>query len=210
MLKKLVAVLIVAMMSFVGTNAFAKAGGKKMMHGKGKVAKETGVRMHEGGGDHFLKMLDMLELSGEQKKAVETLHRSHRKEVIRKEADVEVAEIELQEITSQTPINMDEAETKVRTIATLRADLEIMHLKTKEAIKAKLTTEQLATLHKLMAAARQEKCEEMGGMGPKGCKMGGKSEKCKMMGDNPGGMKGGDDQSSAKGKEEMGEHSHHH
>jgi len=224
MFNKMAAVLVVVALSFAAGNASAKmGGGKRGMACEGKCGEEKGMMMPGDGMAHrFMKMVAMLELAPEQKKAVETIHLAHRKDVIRKEADIDVAEIELKEIMGKEPVNLDEVENKVRAIANLRADLEIMHLKTKEAIKAQLTPEQLVKFKKHLAAEMMERMDDMGGKGhmdcadKEGCKMGGKMEgkmahkmaekiadkmegkmegktkKCNMMGEAAGGMNDSD------------------
>lgn len=228
MLNKMAAVLIMLMMCLAAGNASAKTGGKKMMDCKGKCGEEKGMMMKDGGmADRFPRMVEMLGLDPEQKKAVETIHFTHSKEVIRKEADIDVAEIELREIIGKEPVNVEEAEKQIRTIAALRADLDIMHLKTKEAIKTKLTPEQLVKFKKHLAAEMMERIEDKGGMGKDGCKMGGmgkdgckmdgkmggKTKKCNMMGDEAGAMKASTAEVAppeAMAEKMKAEHSHHH
>jgi Spy/CpxP family protein refolding chaperone len=171
MCKKMTAVLIGVLMSFTAGNAFAMmGGGKGMMGGRGG-----------GMADHFMMMVDILDLNAEQQKAVETIHYAHRKEVIRKAADIDLAEVELQEITGKEPVNMADAEKKIRAIAALHADLDIMHLKAKVAVKAKLTPEQLEKMEKHMAAGMKYKMKDMGGMGMGCCQMACKSKNCAML-----------------------------
>lgn len=228
MRKKLVAVAVAMLMSFVAGSASAMmGGGKGMMDGKGRDGDGKGMMMKgEGLAGHFMKMVDMLELTGDQKKAVEAIHFAHRKELIRKEADIDVAEVELQEIMGKEPVKMEEAEKKIRAIAAFHADLDIMHLKAREAVKAKLTPEQLEKLKKHMAEAMKEKMEDkggmkMGGMDMGGGKMAGKSKNCAMMGDDSGGAKAADADAAgkdvkkdaapeAKSEEKKADHSAHH
>ena len=194
--KKITVVLIVALMSFVVGNASAMmGGGKGMMDGKGA-----------GMGGHFMKMVAMLGLNAEQQKAVEAIHYTHHKEVIRKAADIDVAEVELQEIMGKEPVNVAEAEKKIRAIAALQADLDIMHLKAKAAVKAKLTPEQLEKMEKHMVAGMQGKMDDMDGMDRDCGMMACKSKKCcEMMG-----AVGGAKASAAGQAEEKKEHSSHH
>lgn len=210
MRKKMAAVLMVVTMCFAAGNAAAKMGGDKGMMACSKCqdGKDKGMQMKgEGMAGRFMKMVEMLELNGEQKKAVEALHFAHHKEVIRKEADIDVAEVELQEILATEPVNLAEAEKQIRAISALRADLEIMHLQTKEAVKAKLTPAQVEKMKKHMAAGMEEQMEDMGGMGMgmEGCKMGGKAKKCDMMKDESG-----EAAHKSKVAEKKADHSHHH
>lgn len=197
MCKKMTAVLIGVLMSFTAGNAFAMmGGGKGMMDGKG-----------DGMADHFMMMVDILDLNAEQQKAVETIHYAHRKEVIRKAADIDVAEVELQEIMGKEPVNLADAEKKIRVISALHSDLDVMHLKAKVAIKAKLTPEQLEKMNKHMAAGMKDKMKDMSDMGRGCCQIACKSKNCAMMrGDS--GVKASDADTAAKA--EKAEPSSHH
>lgn len=197
---KMTAVLFVVLLSFTAGNASAMMGGDKgMMDGKG-----------EGMGGHFMRMVEMLELNAEQQTAVAAIHYTHRKEVIRKAADLDVAEVELQEIMGKEPVNVGEAEKKIRAIAALQADLDIMHLKAKAAVKAKLTPEQLKKMEKHMAAAMHGKMDGMGGADMDCGMLACKSMKCcEMMGGAPGGAKPTDADPAGKAEEKKSEHSGH-
>lgn len=215
MFKKIAAVLMVVGLSLGAGSVSARMGGDKgMLEHRGHGGDEMGrMPKADGMAGRFKMMIEMLELNGEQRKAVEAIHFAHHKEVIRKEADIDVAEIERQEIMGKEPVNVEEAEKKIRAIADLRADLEIMHLKAKEAIKAKLTPEQLEKMKKHMAAGMEEKMDDMGGMAMGGCRMGGKSRKCNMMKDASGIEKAADADSAGKdamGGERKREHARHH
>ena len=128
----------------------------------------------KGKDHHFLHQVFMLELTEEQEKTIEAIHFSHMKEAVLKKADMKVAEIELQEILVKEPVIMSEAEKKIRAIADLRADLEIMHMKEREAFKAILTPEQLEKLNKELRAKRHEIMIGKHGMGMHGSKMHGR------------------------------------
>ena len=119
----------------------------------------------KGKDHHFLHQVFMLELTEEQEKTIEAIHFSHMKEAVRKKADMKVAEIELQEILVQESVIMPEAEKKIHAIADFRADLEIMHLKEREAFKAILNPEQLEKLNKQLRADRHHMMVGKGGMG---------------------------------------------
>lgn len=198
--KKMTAVLFVVLLSFAAGNAAAMMGGDKgMMDDKG-----------EGVGDHFMKMVEMLELNAEQQTAVAAIHYTHRKEVIRKAAELDVAEVELQEIMGKEPVNVGEAEKKIRAIAALQADLDIMHLKAKAAVKAKLNPEQLKKMEKHMAAGMHGKMEGMGGGGMDCDMMACKSKTCcDKMGGASGGAKPSDAGPAGKAEEKKSGHSGH-
>ena len=84
MRKKMAVVLLVATMGLAAGSAVAMKGGDKGMMGcKCKDGGEKCMEMKgEGMAGRFAKMVDMLELNADQKKAVETIHFAHHKEVI--------------------------------------------------------------------------------------------------------------------------------
>lgn len=220
MCKRMVVVLLAAMMSFAAGSAFAmKDGDHGMMDCKCMGGGEKGMMMDgKGMAGRFMMMAEMLELNAEQQKALEVIHFAHHKEVVRKTADIDVAVIELQEIRGKEPVKVEDAEKKIRAIAALRADLEIMHLKTKESVKAKLNPEQLEKMKKHMAAGMDGKMEEMDGCKMEDCmndccKMGGKAKKCDMMKDHSGGGKAPHAEAAgkdAKADDKKSDHSKHH
>lgn len=213
MCKKMTAVLFTVLMCFAAGNAFAMKGHDKGMMDCNKCMDGGGKEMRmdaKGMAGRFMMMAERLELNADQKKAVEAIHFAHHKEVVRKEADLEVAEIELQEVMAKEPVNTEEAEKQIRAIAALHADLDIMHMKAKEAIKAQLTPEQVEKMKMHMAAGMEEK---MAGTGMADCKMDPKTKKCRMMKDDSGRAKA--PRAAAAGKaaraeEKKAEPSHQH
>jgi len=104
--------------------------------------------------DHVLKAISMLDLTDEQQQEIQTIRFLYAKDMVRKKADIDVASIELHEILVMDAVDMKIAEQKIRQVASLRGDLEIMNLKLREQIKAKLTPEQLEQLQKYMPYKR--------------------------------------------------------
>ncbi len=104
--------------------------------------------------DHVLKAISMLDLTDEQQQEIQTIRFLYAKDMVRKRADIDVASIELQEILAADGVDMPLAEQKIRQVSSLRADLEVMSLKLREQIKAKLTPEQLEKLQKDMPYKR--------------------------------------------------------
>ena len=107
--------------------------------------------------DHVLKAISMLDLTDEQQQEIQTIRFLYAKDMVRKRADIDVASIELQEILAADGVDMPLAEQKIREVASLRADLEVMNLKFREQIKAKLTPEQLEKLQKDMPYKRMRR-----------------------------------------------------
>lgn len=208
MLRKLVAVCFVVLLVFAAGSASAMM----MGGGKGKSEADKGMMAGDGMAGHFLHMAQQLDLTDAQKKDIAAIHFAFKKDSIRKKADMDVAEVELHEIQSKDPVNMEEAEKKIRAAAAFRADLELMHLKMKEAVKAKLTPEQREKLEKNMAEKQHDKAEDMGGMGmmedKKSAKMKMK-KKCMDDSENSTGAEEKAGEGNATDKEEKSEHSSH-
>lgn len=191
MKKVLFIALALMLLGGLAADADAMMGGK--MHGKqdkgmgkmdmGMGKHEMGSGMHEG---HMMKKVMALGLDDKQKEAVQAIHFRWKKEAIRKNADIEIAEMELKEILSKDPVDIKAAEQKIRQIETLKADMHVSHLKIHEEVKAKLTPEQKKKLHSMM---------EMGPMGMGMGHMGGVDRMggCMMM----QGMDHGDDKPAA-------------
>ncbi len=64
------------------------------------------------------------------------------KEGIRKRDELQIAAIELREILAKDPVDIKVAEAKLKQIASVRADIQLSHIKTVEEIKSKLTKEE--------------------------------------------------------------------
>lgn len=138
----------------------------------------------------MLDMKDQLGLSLQQEQALRDLRAAFEKEAIQRGAEVRVAEVELREALAQDQVDLGRAETLVRKIAGLRAELRLARLRALEKGKAVLTPAQLA---KFREAGHQMTRGRMGGpgsmRGPGG--MGGGQMGPGMMGPGgPGGMGG--------------------
>lgn len=93
-----------------------------------------------------------LGLSAQQVEALERLRADFQKEVVRRDADIRVAELDLATLLRGAgPGDLAPAEAKVREIERLRADLRIARLRAIEQAKALLTPEQRETLARLVA-----------------------------------------------------------
>jgi Spy/CpxP family protein refolding chaperone len=171
-MKKLV--LFLAVVLLVGMSVSAYAMNKKGMAGKG---------MH---GEQMMKeKFEALGLDEKQKETVMAIHLKTKKEMVRKKADVEVAQIELKELLGKDPVDLQAAEAKVKQIEALKTDMKMTHIRTREEVKKVLTPEQ-----KKKFAALHHGCMECGeGAGGMGCGMHemkgmkGNCKDCKMMKD---------------------------
>ena len=102
----------------------------------------------------MLHRRDELKLTPEQVQALEGLRADFQREAIRREADIRVAELDLQALLQVEPVDLARVEAKVREIAQLQADLRVARIRVIEQGKAQLTPEQRTTLKTLLAAPR--------------------------------------------------------
>ncbi|MGH7319984.1 MAG: Spy/CpxP family protein refolding chaperone [Candidatus Rokuibacteriota bacterium] len=95
-----------------------------------------------------------LGLTPEQATRLEALRADFARELIRREADIRIAEMDLAALLEAEPLDLGQVEAKIREAAQLRADLRIARLRTIEQGKAVLTAEQRARLQTLLGAGR--------------------------------------------------------
>lgn len=95
-----------------------------------------------------------LGLTPEQVRRLEDLRTDFARAAIRGDAEIRVAELDLQALLEAAAVDMARVESAVRRVAQLRADLRIARLRTLEAGKAVLTTDQRARLEALLAPGR--------------------------------------------------------
>jgi Heavy-metal resistance len=98
----------------------------------------------------LLRNREKLGLSDDQVKKLEQLRADFEKESIKNEADVRVAEIDLTNLLQAQNTDLAKAETKIREIEKLRADLRIARIRAIEKGKALLTAEQRKKLPDLI------------------------------------------------------------
>ena len=91
-----------------------------------------------------------LGLSADQVSRLETLRGDFSREAIRRDADIRIAELDLNLLLEQDPMDLAKVETKMREVAQLRADLRIARLRAVEGGKAVLTPEQRTRLQTLL------------------------------------------------------------
>jgi Heavy-metal resistance len=106
-----------------------------------------------------------LGLTPEQVTRLEGLRDGFAREAIRRDADLRIAELDLQALLDQDPLDMTKVETKVREVAQLHADLRITRLRTIEQGKALLTPEQKARLLAVLGGGRLPR--QSAGVGPR-------------------------------------------
>lgn len=97
---------------------------------------------------HWLH-LQSLKLSEKQKEALKEIENTAAKDLIRKSADEQIAEIELRELLDKDSVDLKAVETKLKEIAAIRTETQLIIIKSMENMKAKLTPEQREILKKV-------------------------------------------------------------
>jgi DNA gyrase/topoisomerase IV subunit A len=107
----------------------------------------------------MLRNREKLGLSDEQVRRMEQLRTDFEKESIRKEADLRVAEMDLETLLDAPNVEMGKAEAKVREIEKTRADLRIARIRAIEKAKALLTPDQRKKLQEILSDAPASRSE---------------------------------------------------
>lgn len=123
----------------------------EMMRGMGMV----GPGFH-GRRDHerplislMLMWQDQLGLSADQERTLRELRTNFEKESIKRTAEIDVAELELNGLLESDKVDVAKVEVLAKKIAMLQAELRVGRVKTLEAGKAVLTPEQAAKFERL-------------------------------------------------------------
>jgi Spy/CpxP family protein refolding chaperone len=99
---------------------------------------------------HLHRMhLQNLNLDEKQKETLKEIENSVTKELIRKRADEQIAEVELRELFEKDTVDLNAVETKLKRIATIKIETQLIFIKSIEKMKTKLTPEQREILKKI-------------------------------------------------------------
>jgi len=123
--------------------------------------------MHGGmmGGEHGMwKQLMSLGLDEKQTAALKALHNRTMKDMIRKTAEKQVAELELKDLMDRDQVDMKAVEAMVKKIESLETEMKLAHIRAHEEMKATLTPEQRKKLKEMKAGGHGPGCSMMGGM----------------------------------------------
>jgi Spy/CpxP family protein refolding chaperone len=101
--------------------------------------------------------LQSLKLDGKQKEALKEIETGVAKELIKKKADEQIAEIELREILDKDAVDLKAVETKLKQIAAIRTETQLIAIKSMEKMKAVLTSVQREMLKKIRPMAQRTK-----------------------------------------------------
>ena len=99
----------------------------------------------------ILRNREKLDLSAAQVKSLEQLKNDFQKESIRRDADLRVAEMDLNGLLVADKVDMAKVDAKVREIERLRSDLRIARIRTIQKGKEVLTADQRKRLQELLA-----------------------------------------------------------
>jgi Spy/CpxP family protein refolding chaperone len=114
--------------------------------------------MHKSGGPGlFLKHAEALELTDRQVSELESIRQAHKKNAIRKRAEIKIAEMELGEILGADRTDFGKARAKLSQIGSLKQDLRLDCLSGIEKAQKVLTAEQLGKFKTL----KKKPCKEM-------------------------------------------------
>lgn len=109
---------------------------EKCMHGTG---------MKDGSKyDKIYTKLKSLQLDAVQTTKARAIDADFRKKAVRAGAEIEVAQIELGELTEANPVNLDKVKAKLVEISSKKADITFLSIKAVEDVKKILTPEQLS------------------------------------------------------------------
>jgi Spy/CpxP family protein refolding chaperone len=132
-----------------------------MMQGKGMMGR--GMMRGEMMGHHQRMMhmcLQHLNLDARQRQEIEGIRMAMMKSVIRKKADMQIARLELRDLLSKDPVDMQAVGAKVKEIEALRADIHLALIKAKVEIKSKLTPQQRQKMMDMMGGPMMSDADE--------------------------------------------------
>ena len=138
-----------------GTDSYMRGPmmGSGQMHGQmhGQMGQMHGMRDGTGVGrrhgglkglQNFYARLLHLNLSQEQRTAVRNINVTAMKQIIKNRADLQIAMFELHDILDEDPVNLQQVESRLKTIEKLRSSLHFTIISAREQMKSRLTPEQ--------------------------------------------------------------------
>lgn len=148
-------------------------GGMGMMHKSPAKGMMGGGRMGMGqmmgmpGGAMYGKIMMALKgmnLTPDQKTRAKAVHSDYKKKQIRAMADAKIAHLELHELMTADPVNMDRVKAKVNELAQKRAEMMLTGIRSLEDLKKVLNPEQKKMLNDALAMdSGAHDAGEMGG-----------------------------------------------
>jgi len=129
-------------------------GGKGTTHGRMGMMGAMDGRMGMSGGAFYGKMMmaiKSMNLTPEQKARFDQLHSDYKKKAIRAGADIKIAHMELHELLSADPVNLDRVKAKVGELVQKKSDMMMLGIRGLEDLKKLLNPEQRKMLKDMLA-----------------------------------------------------------
>lgn len=92
--------------------------------------------------EHIQRRLQPLGLSDSQQSTVQTLLRTHAKEVIRLKAEIDTMRLDFRQLLHTDPLDLSRVKPALQAIATKKVDLQLAHITVMQEIQQVLTPEQ--------------------------------------------------------------------
>lgn len=108
-----------------------------------------GTKGRRGGMGMIFHLADELDLSESQREELSEIFTSHRKEVIRQKAEIELEKVDLHKLMRQEEPNLDEVESQIRNIANMQATIKFSQFEVRVNVRNVLTEEQKTALKKI-------------------------------------------------------------
>jgi Spy/CpxP family protein refolding chaperone len=102
----------------------------------------------------YLELREELGLSEEQVTKLESIASAFKKRQIAAKADLDIAELELDELLRADQVDLEKAKAKLREIAGLQVDLRLLRIQQREHAKKVLNPEQVAKLGAIKRSRR--------------------------------------------------------
>src|SRR5512139_742475 len=130
-----------------------------MMHGMGGM-QGAGMMMDD---DHPMwKHFMGLGLDDKQKEALKALRSKTMKDMVKKRADKQIADIELDDLLDKDPVDMKAVEASAKKKASLKTEMFLAHIRAREEMKSLLTSDQRKRLKEIMAGGHAGCCMKGG------------------------------------------------
>ena len=122
------------------------------------LAPAAWARLPEHGSDrsarfdaHLQERLQQLGLNESQQSTVQTLERTHAKEVIRLRAEIATMRVDLRQLLRTDPVDLSQVKPALQAIAAKEADLRLAHITLMQDIRQVLTPDQQKQFRSLVA-----------------------------------------------------------
>jgi len=139
--------------------------GRGQMRGMGPMMERgpMGVRGMMNGMFIPPEIADEIGLSEEQKSKIDDITTNHRKDMVTKKAEIEIAQIDLNKLMREENPDMNLVKDQIQKLASLKANMEFAQFKTRIDAKKVLTQEQQDKIKELMKERRDQMNERAKG-----------------------------------------------